>query len=94
MCIRDRWQTARSAVIRWLKGKSTEHLHSGTFTFASQEPRIARIADWPIADWSSRVRDFATSDPLEARFRRWIRNLHETCSKTHPSRASGDDFEA
>eukprot|EP00969_Alexandrium_andersonii_P119067 5263905-Alexandrium_andersonii.AAC.1 len=31
--------------------------------------RDRRIADWRIADWSLRVGEFATSDPLEARFR-------------------------
>eukprot|EP00969_Alexandrium_andersonii_P156676 6926504-Alexandrium_andersonii.AAC.1 len=30
---------------------------------APQEQRIARIADWRIADWSLRAGDFATSDP-------------------------------
>eukprot|EP00969_Alexandrium_andersonii_P325181 14368028-Alexandrium_andersonii.AAC.1 len=40
---------------------------------ARQEQRIARIADWGIADWSLHVSDFATSDPLEARLRWPIR---------------------
>eukprot|EP00969_Alexandrium_andersonii_P180187 7963940-Alexandrium_andersonii.AAC.1 len=44
---------------------------------AFQWPRIAWIADWRIAGWSPRVGIFATSDPLEARFRGQIRNPHE-----------------
>eukprot|EP00969_Alexandrium_andersonii_P251664 11122374-Alexandrium_andersonii.AAC.1 len=27
---------------------------------------IVRIADWRIANWGSRVRDFATVDPLDS----------------------------
>eukprot|EP00969_Alexandrium_andersonii_P202352 8941222-Alexandrium_andersonii.AAC.1 len=33
---------------------------------ARQEQRLARIADWRIADWSLPAGDFAPSDPLEA----------------------------
>eukprot|EP00969_Alexandrium_andersonii_P176689 7812463-Alexandrium_andersonii.AAC.1 len=32
---------------------------------ALQKQRIARIADWRSADWSLRVGDFTTSDPLD-----------------------------
>eukprot|EP00969_Alexandrium_andersonii_P243583 10760380-Alexandrium_andersonii.AAC.1 len=38
------------------------------------------MADWRIADWSSRAREFAPSDPLKHR--------------THTSGASGTRFEA
>eukprot|EP00969_Alexandrium_andersonii_P345866 15288549-Alexandrium_andersonii.AAC.1 len=55
---------------------------------------IARIADWRLADRSSLLRDFATSDPVRERFRRRIRNLREKQRRTHPSGASGTDFEA
>eukprot|EP00969_Alexandrium_andersonii_P361406 15457479-Alexandrium_andersonii.AAC.1 len=54
---------------------------------------IARIADWQIADWSSRSRDFVPSDPLEARFHGQIRNLREKRRRTHSSGASGARFE-
>eukprot|EP00969_Alexandrium_andersonii_P158546 7004812-Alexandrium_andersonii.AAC.1 len=60
---------------------------------ALQEQRIARIADWSIADWSLRVGDFATSDPLEARIRGQIRNLCEKRRRTHLSGASEANFE-
>eukprot|EP00969_Alexandrium_andersonii_P001153 52355-Alexandrium_andersonii.AAC.1 len=50
--------------------------------------------DWRIADWTSRVHDFATSDALDRPFGRRIRNLHGQLRRTHPSRASGAEFEA
>eukprot|EP00969_Alexandrium_andersonii_P318852 14085469-Alexandrium_andersonii.AAC.1 len=55
MCIRDRRRkTLKAARHGW--------------PLALQERRIARIADWRIVDWSLRVGDFATSDPLDAPF--------------------------
>eukprot|EP00969_Alexandrium_andersonii_P359266 15452796-Alexandrium_andersonii.AAC.1 len=32
-----------------------------------QQPRIARIVDWRIADWSARFRYVAASGPVKAR---------------------------
>eukprot|EP00969_Alexandrium_andersonii_P101139 4461393-Alexandrium_andersonii.AAC.1 len=55
---------------------------------------IARIADWRIADWSSRIRDFSTSDPIDHPFRRRIRDLREKQCRTHPLVASDAKFEA
>eukprot|EP00969_Alexandrium_andersonii_P291614 12889121-Alexandrium_andersonii.AAC.1 len=46
-----------------------------------------------MADRSWLLGDFAPSDPLMPRFRRQIRDLHENMRSTHPSRASGADFE-
>eukprot|EP00969_Alexandrium_andersonii_P327571 14475417-Alexandrium_andersonii.AAC.1 len=43
---------------------------------------------------SSRLRDFATSDSLDPRFRVRNRNLHETWPRTHPVGSSESNVEA
>eukprot|EP00969_Alexandrium_andersonii_P315504 13939672-Alexandrium_andersonii.AAC.1 len=43
-------------------------IESSPWLRLAQAARIARIVDWRIADCSPQIRDFATSDPLEARF--------------------------
>eukprot|EP00969_Alexandrium_andersonii_P019128 835251-Alexandrium_andersonii.AAC.1 len=55
---------------------------------------IARIADWRTVDWSLRLSEFATLDPLNARVPGQIRNLREKRRRTHPSGASGTYVEA
>eukprot|EP00969_Alexandrium_andersonii_P249764 11038317-Alexandrium_andersonii.AAC.1 len=47
-----------------------------------------------MADWSSRIRDFAISERLNAHIRWQIRNLRERRRRTHRSGASGANSEA
>eukprot|EP00969_Alexandrium_andersonii_P134172 5934589-Alexandrium_andersonii.AAC.1 len=51
-------------------------------------------ADCGLADWSSRVRDFAASDPSDHSVCPWIRYLHAKRHRAHPLGASGTNFEA
>ena len=57
-CMRLRSRQARST------RRSSPGLRIHFWLLARQSPRIARIADWRIADWSSRLRPFAPSEPL------------------------------
>eukprot|EP00969_Alexandrium_andersonii_P257154 11369670-Alexandrium_andersonii.AAC.1 len=61
---------------------------------ATNRPLGWRIADWRIADWRLWVGDFATSDPLEARFRGQIGSLREKCRRMHHSGVLEANFEA
>eukprot|EP00969_Alexandrium_andersonii_P135935 6014054-Alexandrium_andersonii.AAC.1 len=62
------------------------------FAPESEGLRGLRIGGWQMR--SLRSCDFTTSGPLTPRLRPRIRNLHEKRRRTHPSRASGTNFEA
>eukprot|EP00969_Alexandrium_andersonii_P092159 4069325-Alexandrium_andersonii.AAC.1 len=57
------------------------------WALAHQSPRIARIADWRIANWSLRFLDVVILDPMKPRFRQQVWNLDEKRRRTHPSGA-------